>query len=1138
MTEERDYINTSVTIPNLHCPSCIDYITSLLQLLSPAPLSVTGSVQDQIINIVHSHLIPPQDIIDILLEADFEVSNISQSPAFNTNEPIPESTTSEALATLLQSARRITLQRFSRRDSYKPISEKHLEHCIECQKDQIRKTSISPVIGTQPEILKNPMEHPSTNLAPQAGLKPRTFDMTVAIEGMTCSICSGQIVRTIEGLGDWILEANANNITDSGLVTFLATGNGKSQVDQILEEIDSLGYDAKLMKLTCRSSQGETSTRRSMKLSLSGIRDEAHVQRIGMDLSTSFDDAVQVDQLPSVGSEPSVMKITYTPAPPEVSIRKIIAVIAATDCKVGIHHDETMEESRLRIQKKKRWGYLIRLIVCVIIAIPTFLIGVLWMALVPKRNSTRMWFESPIWAGNASRIEWALLFLSTPVMFYCANQFHWRSIRDIMKMWGPKSQVPILERLYRFGSMNLLISLGVTVSYLSSVAMLAIAATRNPHHGEMKGHVSTYFDSTVFLTMFLLMGKFLESHTKSLAANDVSFLTKWRPREARLLEFSDDVSSSSHTKLEPVSPEIQDSNPSYPPRNVQILSVPVSHLEIGDLVLVRNGDTPPCDSILISGTTVFDESSISGESVPVYKAPGDILLAGTTNIGSPLHARITTIDGESMIDKILDAVRSGQNKNAPIERIAEHITSYFVPVICLLAVLTWLVWLGLGTTGKLPEDYKDINEGGWALWSLSFAIAVFVVACPCGIGLAAPCALHIGNGLAARLAILAKGGGEAFERAAGIQIMIFDKTGTLTQGSDMVVTDETIFWTGDDQQEKMYLIAKLLEEGSSHPLARAVVRYCEGKTQLQGRSIKMEEVAGKGSQGRIEIEGKIYRAVIGSENFLIEGGVVGIDEHQELLTEWKMAGKSVILMAIAEESEKSNNPMKLATIWATADPIREEAPMVVEGLKKMGVSVWMLSGDNAITAQAIARQVGIPETNVLAGLLPTEKADKIEYLQSLPHPKSKTSLILNRRDPNRTVVAFLGDGINDSPALRKADVGISVGSGSDIAQQTASFILITSNLNSLLTLISLSRAVVRRIMFNFAWACVFNLTAIPLAAGVAYPGKRLRLTPVWAALAMALSSVSVVTCSLLLRTEWWGVGYRAEKKTPRLGMAN
>lgn len=510
-----------------------------------------------------------------------------------------------------------------------------------------------------------------------------------------------------------------------------------------------------------------------------------------------------------------------------------------------------------------------------------------------------------------------------------------------------------------------------------------------------------------------------------------------------------------------------------------------------------------------------------------------------------------------MIDKILDAVRSGQNKNAPIERIAENITAYFVPVICLLAVVTWLVWLGLGMTGKLPEDYKDINEGGWPLWSLSFAIAVFVVACPCGIGLAAPCALHIGNGLAAKLAILARGGGEAFERAAGIQVMVFDKTGTLTRGSDMVVTDEKMFWMGDDEQEKAYLIAKLLEEGSSHPLARAVVRYCEPKTQIRGRSVKMEEVAGKGSRGRIEIDGKNYRAVIGSENFLVENGVVGIDGHQELLTEWKTAGKSVILVAIMEDSEETNNPMKLVTIWATADPIRDEAPMVVEGLKKMGVSVWMLSGDNAITAQAVARQVGIPEANVLAGLLPTEKvhlpytcpftllcqltpyqADKIEYLQSLPHPKSKTSLILSRRDPSRTVVAFLGDGINDSPALRKADVGISVGSGSDIAQQTASFILITSNLNSLLTLISLSRAVVRRIMFNFAWACVFNLTAIPLAAGVAYPGKRIRLAPVWAALAMALSSVSVITCSLLLRTEWWGIGYRAGKKAPRLGVVN
>lgn len=512
------------------------------------------------------------------------------------------------------------------------------------------------------------------------------------------------------------------------------------------------------------------------------------------------------------------------------------------------------------------------------------------------------------------------------------------------------------------------------------------------------------------------------------------------------------------------------------------------------------------------------------------------------------------------MDQIVKVVREGQTRKAPIERVADIITGYFVPVVTLIAILTWIIWLSLGEAGVLPSYWLDTDDGSWPVWSLGFAIAVFVVACPCGIGLAAPTALFVGSGLAAKHGILAKGGGEAFQEASWLDVIVFDKTGTLTEGGEPKVTAEAIFTASSEAVniKLAYALAMGLEEMSSHPLARAVISYCEMKERSNVIGSEVEEVPGRGLRGVFTVASKesneCYEAIIGNEAFMMENSVTGLDEMaQTLLHSWKNTGKSVILLAIKLRSGicLSQETYTLTTAFAVTDSLRPEASHVVKSLSASGISVWMISGDNPVTATAVAGMIGIPRENVIAGVLPTEKAEKIKWLQENAPRRTRFNWFGKNTTNKRPIVAMVGDGINDAPALAISDVGVAIGSGSDIAIGSAKFILVSSNLYSLLTLIELSQAVLRRVKFNFFWASVYNLIALPVAAGVLYPvgmieyrppspllmesgmyGKgpqRIRLEPVWASLAMALSSVSVVCSSLLLRTKVWGVGFRAKK---------
>ncbi|KAF2013093.1 copper-transporting P-type ATPase [Aaosphaeria arxii CBS 175.79] len=1046
---------------------------------------------------------------------------------------------------------------------------------------------------------------------------------TFTIEGMTCSSCVSCITHAVGSLS-WIKSVNVNLLTSSGTVVF----EDKSRLDEIIEKIEDAGFDAYLDTITelpttaektsemcavdewravftMTSTPGSASVadlgqaldenswirsvdvdvlsntayvaftgrenlrrieyiieqagynatidtvihetvtqghhERLLSVAVAGMSCHHCPIRIVRALTTQHEHGfkVKVVRDPPFSKEQPIITLRYRPSPPFFTARHILTRITTLDqaLQPSIYHHPTIEERAQKMHSRERKRILLRLLLTIIVGIPSFTLGIVFMSLIDAQHPIRKYFMQPMWIGNASRLSWALFFLATPVYFFAADIFHRKALKEIYTLWRASSRTHMLRRFYRFGSMNMLISLGTTIAYFASVAELALAAAKKTS-GSMS---DSYFDAVVFLTMFLLIGRYLEAHSKAKTGDAVISLGRLRPTEAVLV---------------------------IPGGSDQTIATNV--LETGDIIRVPHGASPPFDGMIIHGMAVFDEASLTGESRLVPKEPGDMVYSGTINKGQSVEIRLTTISGTSMLDQIINAVREGQTKRAPVERIADAITGHFVPLVVLVAIGTWVTWVSLGTSGIIPSDWKNSGSESWALWSLRFAIAVFVIACPCGIGLAAPTALFVGGGLAANHGILVKGGGQAFQEASRLDHIVFDKTGTLTLGCEHAVADCTFIDTRN--RDQILGMISGLEQNSSHPIARAIVSYCDCHESPKLDFQDVEEIPGKGLKGALTINEVEWGIIVGSEAHMSDYNVAIPSTELDRLQWWKRSGKSVALVAmqsfdtIGSENERETAAWSLIAAFAIADVIRPEVCGVIRDLQTRGIDVWMLSGDNVVTACAVGIQVGIPPDNIIAGVLPDQKADKIRHLQRT-HPSTKRSKLLrnifrlkvsgNSKRTKRAIVAMVGDGINDSVALSAADVSIAIGSGSDIAISSSSFVLINSNLGALLTLLDLSRVVLRRVYLNFMWAGIYNIIAMPVAAGVLYPittgttqgmnmhhngvameaglgmgatgEKHIRLDPVWAALAMALSSVSVVLSSLALRSNIPGLGFRARK---------
>ncbi|CAK7270300.1 hypothetical protein SEPCBS119000_004018 [Sporothrix epigloea] len=1074
------------------------------------------------------------------------------------------------------------------------IAQAHLKNCERCRQLETSGTTNLPLLKPAVARQSNPTAVASKSLGVSSTREPAPvatqdslvvavehedapgnrplWKAVVAVEGMTCAAC---VTTITEGLRkkDWVTQVAVNLIANSATVEFTDAADESKVVDSIEE----LGYGATIDSVVRtnppkpRAAIVGTGNRteaavgapdisepseRTVEIRIDGIYCEKCPNRVARSLAGFRRASLEILRDPT--PQKPIIKLKYVPEAPVFTIRQILAAIEAGDSelKAAIYNPPTLEERSKLIQAKHRRQYLYRVLFTGLACVPTLVIGVIYMTAMPKTNAGRLYMMRP-WTSGISRAQVALFVLATLVYFFAADIFHKRSLKEIRFLWRRSGQTPFFQRFYRFGSMNTLISLGSTIAYFSSVGQMVAAAARR---ASAVSDDNFYFDSVVFLTFFLLLGRLIESYSKSRTGDAVEMLGRLRPTEAILVD-DDAIVGSDNIE------DAESSETASPPmaKSASDRVVQANLLDFGDVVRVLHGASPPADGVLVQGRSNFDESSLTGESRLVPKAVGDALFSGTVNKDAPVLMRVTGISGTSMLEKIVAVVREGQTKRAPIELIAELLTTYFVPNVTLLAILTWLIWLGLGMSGAISSDLSASTSGGWPVFSLQFAIAVFVVACPCGLGLAAPTAIFVAGGMAAKHGILVKGGGEAFEKASRIDCVVFDKTGTLTLGGEPTVTDSVLFTDCEDGSEtsnpimlnskKEILMAalKAVEENSSHPIARAIVKFCASnmhQNSFGSWASDLQEISGRGMRAAfrsVAQNGPSSDIIIGNEAMMADFAVVVPDHVRAHLQQWQSDAKSIALAAtrpsLSGENQDGQSPWKLSAALAIADPIRPEAAAMIETLQARGVCVYMLSGDNAVTAAAVARQVGIPADQVIAQVLPTEKAAKVRYLQaSLQARTSRWGRRVKRAatsggekasfsESRRALVAMVGDGINDSPALTQADIGIAIGSGSDVAISSADFVLIHSNLQSVVTLLELSKVVFRRIALNFAWALVYNLMAVPIAAGVLYPihtasTSHVRLKPEWASLAMAMSSISVVCSSLMLRSRIPGLGFR------------
>lgn len=593
-----------------------------------------------------------------------------------------------------------------------------------------------------------------------------------------------------------------------------------------------------------------------------------------------------------------------------------------------------------------------------------------------------------------------LLALATPVQFWAGKQFYqatWSGLRN------------------RAASMDTLIAIGTSAAYgYSLLSMLGMTS-------------GMYFDTAAVIITLILLGRFLEAKAKAHTSDAIKKLLHLQAKTARVV------------------------------RNGNEIDIPIDQVKVGDIIRVRPGEKIPIDGKITEGASSIDESMVTGESIPVDKNVGDNVIGATINKTGTFLFLATKIGSDTMLSQIIRMVSEAQSSKAPIQRLADSISSYFVPIVLMLAVVTFVLWYDFGS------------------FSTAFTnmIAVLIIACPCALGLATPTAIMVGTGKGAERGILIKDA-EALETAYKIQTIIFDKTGTLTTGKPQV-TDVI----GD-----VLATAASIEIGSEHSLAEAIVREAESKKLKLFPVTNFVAVPGHGVRGTV-----VGKAILLGNRKLMEKENVDIGTMSKKIEELESHGKTVMMLA----TEK-----KLTGLVAVADTPKDSAKEAITAIQKMGITPVMITGDNARTAKAVAKSLGISE--ILSEVLPDQKVSEVRKLQS----QGKT-------------VAMVGDGINDAPALAAANVGIAIGTGTDVAIESASITLLNNDLRSVAKAIRLSRQTLSTIKQNLFWAFGYNVILIPVAMGILYPITGLLLNPALAAFAMAASSLSVVGNSLRLR---------------------
>jgi len=613
------------------------------------------------------------------------------------------------------------------------------------------------------------------------------------------------------------------------------------------------------------------------------------------------------------------------------------------------------------------------------------------------------------WVPPVMLNQWLQLALITPVMFYTGWPIH---------------RTGWLALAHRSADMNSLITLGTVAAYGYSVLVTLAPALLPMEVREV------YFEAVGVILTLIMLGRLLEARAKAGTGEAIRALLGLQARSARVV------------------------------RDGQEAQIPVDEVVVGDEIVIRPGEKIPVDATVLSGQSAVDESMVTGEPMPVTKHAGDTVIGATVNTTGSLRVRAAKVGADTMLAQIIRMVQQAQASKAPIQRLADATSAYFVPVVIAIAITSFAVWFVAGPAPALTL-------------ALVSAVAVLIIACPCALGLATPLSIMVGTGKGARAGILIRSA-EALETAHKLDTLVLDKTGTITAGKPVLTDVRTL---GPISEGDLLTLVAAAEADSEHPLGTAIVAGARDRGLTLPVAEDFASITGKGV--RATVTGQTV--LVGKAKLLDEAGI-NSTEADAAVTRLSAEGKTPILAAVDGE---------LAGVLAVADTVKDDSAAAIAALRKLGLDIIMITGDNARTAAAIARQVGIPR--VLAEVLPEHKADEIRRLQA--------------EDRH---VGMVGDGINDAPALAQADVGLAIGTGTDVAIEAADITLISGSLGGVVTAIRLSRATMCNIRQNLFFALIYNAVGIPVAAGVLYPLLGLRLSPMIAAAAMALSSLSVV----------------------------
>ncbi|RCI03805.1 hypothetical protein CU098_011382 [Rhizopus stolonifer] len=1048
-------ITSIIPIEGMTCHSCVNAIT---KALAPLTETVQISLEHKNATITHSDIVSKETLIAAIEDCGFDVPKISEiklSIQGMTCQSCVKSITNSSLSLQGLESISVSLEDATATIQYQP-SIITQDKII----DTIRECGFDAALYSQ-DSNKPVQPKPTVEPTIQQNITQQS-DTTaqLRVTGMTCASCVNSIERGLSAI-QGISAVQVSLLAESATVSYDPT---VIQINQIIDSINDMGFDATVLvdNVQQRSSR--------LQLQIFGMTCASCVNAIERELlKMNGIHTVSVNLM----TESGIITYNQSTIGPREIVEKIESI--GFNALVSDKSKSVQLESLSKIREIKQWrrGFWQSFA----FAFPVFLMAMI----LPEFKWGREILNTPTYIIPGLYLFDVLqLALATPVQFIIGKRFLVSAYQSL------KHNAP---------TMDVLVALSTLSAYFFSIISMIRAV-----YNASSTRPSVFFDTSATLVTFIMAGRYMENLAKGQSSSALSKLMSLTPSTATMVQLSKDGTILSEKQI------------------------PSELVQINDYLKIVPGDKIPTDGVLVSGESSVDESMITGEIDPINKKAGDTVIGGTVNGLGTFVMKAIRVGSETALSQIVRLVEDAQVNKAPIQGFTDRVAGVFVPSVLVLGISTLVIWsvlVGCLGVSHMPallqhEIIKEGNNGDWFFVCLKMCISVIIVACPCALGLATPTAVMVGTGLAAEHGVIFKGG-DVLENGQKVNKVVFDKTGTLTTGQVQVVN----YHSWDDREttkHKMLLLAALAEARSEHLLGRAVINKAKVLTQTLAESSldhlgsvsDFKSETGYGIQCNVTLNedfSQPYQVIVGNQAWLEDHHGIGLSDEQIQTIEKELAqGCTSILVAV------DGLPMGFISI---SDTLKPEAKLVIASLHKMGIDTAMVTGDNALTAQCIASRLGI--TEVHAGISPSGKTQIVKDIQS--QLRMKTSFLPWSHRLAPTVVAMVGDGINDSPALAAANLGVALCSGTDIAMEAADVVLMRNDLTDVVVALELSRSIFRRIKLNLLWACIYNMVGIPLAMGIFMPFG-LHLPPMMAGMAMAASSTSVVVSSLMLRWFW------------------